>query len=83
TLALFGRAYARDLVDVAALVDRLGESVVLGLAAEKDGGFSVEVFGRALDVAARRPDEEFRRLGLSPDQIEALRGWAAGWGRRL
>jgi Nucleotidyl transferase AbiEii toxin, Type IV TA system len=82
-LALFGRAYARDLVDVAALVDRLGEAAVLALAAEKDGGFSIDVFARALAVAARRPDEEFRRLGLSETETDLLRERAAAWVRRL
>jgi predicted nucleotidyltransferase component of viral defense system len=82
-LALFGRAYARDLVDVAALVDRLGESAVLALAAEKDSGFSTDVFARALEVARRRPDEEFRRLGLSPAAAGALRERAAAWAQRL
>jgi Nucleotidyl transferase AbiEii toxin, Type IV TA system len=78
TLALFGRAYARDLVDVAALVDRLGASTVLDLAAAKDGGFSIAVFARALEVAARRPDEKFRRLGLGEQETAELREWARG-----
>lgn len=82
-LALFGRAYARDLVDIAALVDRLGASEVLELAAAKDDGFSTDVFARALQVAAGRPDEEFRRLGLTGEQTGRLRAWARAWAGRL
>jgi Nucleotidyl transferase AbiEii toxin, Type IV TA system len=83
TLALFGRAYARDLVDVHALVARLGAVAVLELAATKDSGFSESVFARALDVAAARPEEEFRRLGLGVGEIAALREWARDWAARF
>jgi len=82
-LALFGRAYARDLVDVAALVTRLGAERVLELASTKDDGFSTGVFVRALEVAAGRPDEEFRRLGLDRAAVAELRGWARGWAAGL
>jgi hypothetical protein len=82
-LALFGRAYARDLVDVAALVSRLGAARVLELASAKDDGFSTAVFGRALEVAAGRPDEEFHRLGLDQTALAELRGWARGWAERV
>jgi hypothetical protein len=82
-LALFGRAYARDLVDVAALAARLGAAEVLALAAAKDGGFAADVFARALGVAAARPDEEFRRLGLSAAELADLRAWGRGWAGEL
>ena len=39
TLALFGRAAARDLVDVAALSERYPLERLCELAAEKDAGF--------------------------------------------
>jgi hypothetical protein len=79
SLALFGRAYARDLVDVAALVSRLGAARVIELASAKDDGFSTAVFARALEVAADRPDEEFHRLGLDEAALAELRGWARAW----
>lgn len=82
TLALFGRAYARDLVDVAALADRLGFEKLLDLAADKDAGFERHRFADALSVAAEEPEAEFRRLGLSGAETAALRErarrWAAG-----
>jgi hypothetical protein len=79
SLALFGRAYARDLVDVAALVSRLGAARVIELASAKDDGFSTAVFARALEVAADRPDAEFHRLGLDEAALAELRGWARAW----
>lgn len=79
TLALFGRAYARDLVDVAALVGRRGADEVLDLAERKDPGFDRRRFADALAVAAAEPDEEFRRLGLSTGETARLREWARGW----
>ena len=83
TLALFGRAYARDLVDVAALGDRLGLPRLMTLAADKDPGFHRSRFAEALRVAADEPEAEFRRLGLSEDQVAALRGWARRWAEDL
>ena len=43
TLALFGRAQARDFIDVAALADRFGFDQLCEPAAEKDPGFSPAV----------------------------------------
>jgi Nucleotidyl transferase AbiEii toxin, Type IV TA system len=83
TLALFGRAYARDLVDVAALVERMGAETVLGLAARKDPGFDRRRFAEALAVASAEPEGEFLRLGLTRPQIAELRGWARGWAAGL
>jgi predicted nucleotidyltransferase component of viral defense system len=83
TLALFGRAYARDLVDVAALADRLGLEELLRLAAEKDAGFDRRRFGDAVAVAAAEPQLEFVRLGLGAAEIGALRERARGWSREL
>lgn len=83
TLALFGRAYARDLVDVAALADRWTLEELLGWAEEKDAGFDQHRFADALAVAAEEPQAEFTRLGLDAAQIEALRQRARAWSRQL
>jgi predicted nucleotidyltransferase component of viral defense system len=83
TLALFGRAYARDLVDVAALADRWSLEELLTLAAEKDAGFDRHRFADALAVAAEEPQAEFVRLGLAAPEIDALRERARAWSREL
>lgn len=58
-LAIFGRAEARDFVDLAALVDRHGLEALFRLAAEKDRGFSIEVFAEMLQRFARLRQDEF------------------------
>ena len=83
TLALFGRAYARALVDVAALADRLGLDELLRLAAEKDAGLDRRRFADAVAVAAEEPQAEFSRLGLGPAEIDELRERARAWVREL
>lgn len=79
TLALFGRAAARDLVDVDALAAHYGHDRLLQLAAEKDLGFDRRVFADALNAAAAQPDVMFHRLGLDPTQLTAVRQRAARW----
>jgi len=48
-LAVFGRAEARDFVDLAALADHFDLAELFRLAAEKDPGFSIEVFAEMLE----------------------------------
>jgi hypothetical protein len=79
-LALFGRAEARDLVDVRALVDVLGEEAVLRAAAEKDPGFDGYVFAQMLAMTHDRPDADFPVAGAD---LAELRSWAQGWRVRL
>ena len=76
TLALFGRAAARDVIDVAALASRHGLERLCVLAAEKDPGFNRPVFADMLRSFDRLPradfdvdDAEFHRLG------ELVNGW--------
>jgi hypothetical protein len=59
TLALFGRAAARDLVDVAALLGRYTLEQLCELATEKDAGFDRRVFADALAAAAAHSDAAF------------------------
>ncbi len=70
TLALFGRAAARDFIDVAALASRHGLERLCVLAAEKDPGFNRPVFADMLRSFDRLPradfdvdNGEFQRLG--------------------
>lgn len=58
-LALFGRAEARDFVDVHALAQRLGTDRLLALAAEKDPGFDQYVLATMLDGMSRLARSEF------------------------
>ena len=83
TLALFGRAQARDFVDVAALVDRFGLDRLCELAAEKDPGFSPGVFAEMLASFGRYTADdlevdvaEHRRLADAVDRWR--RGLLAG-----
>jgi hypothetical protein len=69
-LAIFGRAEARDFIDLAAVEPRYGFERLCELAAEKDRGFSAHVFGEMLyrfDRLQRREfeidDERFQQLG--------------------
>jgi hypothetical protein len=83
TLALFGRAAARDLVDVAALSERYQLERLCELAAEKDAGFDRRVFADALSAAAAHSDAAFAELGLEPETVAALRAAAARWRSQL
>jgi hypothetical protein len=69
-LAIFGRAEARDFIDLAAVEPKYGFERLCELASEKDRGFSAHVFGEMLyrfDRLQRREfeidDEGFNRLG--------------------
>jgi hypothetical protein len=83
TLALFGRAAARDLVDVAALSKRYPLERLCELAAEKDPGFDRRVFADAFSAAAAHSDAAFAELGFGPATIAALRASAAQWRTEL
>lgn len=83
TLALFGRAAARDLVDVDALVSRFGRSRLLELAGEKDPGFENKVFAAALLVASGRPEADFREIDVDAERLARLRSDAQDWSAEL
>lgn len=68
-LALFGRAEARDFVDLLAVADRYGLDRLLDLAAEKDRGFDARVFAEMLTRIDRLPRAAF---ALDDTQFERL-----------
>ncbi len=68
-LALFGRAEARDFVDLLAVADRYGLDRLLDLAAEKDRGFDARVFAEMLTRIDRLPKAAF---ALDDTQFERL-----------
>jgi len=82
-LALFGRAAARDFVDVAALLRTFPAERLLDLAAEKDPGFDRRYFAAALRSIDRLDDEDFTALGLPSADVAALRDQARSWAGAL
>jgi predicted nucleotidyltransferase component of viral defense system len=58
-LAVFGRAEARDFVDLSFLTKRYGLEYLLSRAAEKDPGFDRQVFTQMLERFRRLPRDEF------------------------
>lgn len=82
-LALFGRAAARDLVDVHALAGRYDYETLFALAAEKDHGFDRAVFVQALLAAAGRADTAFADAGIDRVMADRLREWARSFSARF
>jgi hypothetical protein len=79
-LALFGRAEARDLVDLHALSARLGREDMLAAAREKDAGFDTYVFAQMLTRTAARPDADFP---TDAERLADVREWAQQWRSEL
>ena len=78
-LALWGRAEARDLLDVDALLHLVSLPRMLDLAAEKDLGFEPRRLADAISAAVNRPDSAYTALGISAEDAEALRRRARTW----
>jgi len=75
TLALFGRAQARDFIDVAALADRFGFDQLCEPAAEKDPGFSPPYSSTCSDPSTASPQTTSTStpssISASPQQYRA------------
>jgi len=80
TLALFGRAAARDYIDVHALARRHGEPRLLELAAAKDRGFSAAHLADALQAIDRLDREQFE---TDDDTYRDIRAWALQWSQEI
>jgi hypothetical protein len=80
TLALFGRAEARDFVDVFALAKIFGEDRLCELAARKDRGFTGSHLADALAAFSRLGREEF---DVDAGTYFAIRQWSTEWRSRL
>jgi len=78
-LALFGRAFARDFIDVDAAAARIDRQKLLDLAAEHDPGFDRSFFTEQLRELDHIPDEELAAYGLGPAEITGLRMRFADW----
>jgi hypothetical protein len=79
-LAVFGRAEARDFMDLMAIEPRYGLDRLCQLAAEKDGGFLLGVFADMLNRFSRLRREEFELDDAGYDQ---LRGAVRRWRRQV
>lgn len=75
-LALFGRAQARDFIDVAALADRFGFDRLCELAKEKDPGFSLTVLRDMLGSFNRFTPEDLGIPAADHDHLtKAVHAW--------
>jgi hypothetical protein len=78
-LAVFGRAEARDFIDLAAIEERYGLDHLFQLAAEKDRGFTGEMFAEMAGRFSRLRQDEFE---IDADQYEELARRVAAWQER-
>jgi hypothetical protein len=83
--ALFGRAEARDFLDVDAAIQsgRYTRERLLELAAAADGGFDKGMFADALGSLRRITDADFDLYGITPNELAAMRGRFDEWYTRL
>lgn len=80
TLALFGRAEARDFADVYDLALRYGRDQLLALAATDDAGFDRHIFASMIASIDRLTDED---LSVSPVGANDLRAYFQDWASEL
>ncbi len=77
-LAIFGRAEARDFVDLAALEPQFGLTHLCDLAEMKDTGFSRAVFVEMLDRFDRLDRDEFDVNDIRyAATVDSVRRWRA------
>jgi hypothetical protein len=83
--ALFGRAEARDFLDVDAAIQsgRYSRERLLELAAAADAGFDPARFAEALGSLRRITDADFDLYGSSLGELTATRERFADWHQRL
>jgi hypothetical protein len=80
TLALFGRAEARDFTDVYDLARRFGRDQLLDWAAEDDPGFDKQIFANMLTSIERLGDED---LPVQARHTLELRAYFQDWAAEL
>jgi predicted nucleotidyltransferase component of viral defense system len=83
--ALFGRAEARDFLDVDAVIQssRYTRQRLLSLAAAADRGFNMEAFTDALGALQQITDADFDFYGTSSAELTAMRERFAQWRSEL
>ena len=83
--ALYGRAFARDFVDVHAILTsgRYSTQQMLALAANADRGFDRGMFAYALGRVAVLDDDDFAAYGVHGRDLDELRARFAEWRQEL
>jgi len=81
----FGRAEARDFIDIDAILasGQYSRSELLNLAAAADAGFQATLFAAALGALEQITDAAFDGYDLPPAQITAMRQRFADWRQDL
>ena len=79
-LAIFGRAEARDFIDLAALEPAWGLQHLGTLATDKDLGFQLDVFRQMLGRFDRLARDEF---DIDNDAYEQLRATVQRWAQQI
>ncbi len=79
--ALASRVEPRDYIDTAAALQRYSVGQLIGFARRMDPGLEDRDFADAGAQLDRMPDGVFTRYGLSPADVDRLRGQFAAWPR--
>jgi len=80
TLALFGRAEARDFTDVHDLANVFTKAELVHLAQTQDGGFDLQVFADMIGTISRFTDDD---LGLPHPAADRLRHFFHNWRQEI
>ncbi|MFV2022579.1 nucleotidyl transferase AbiEii/AbiGii toxin family protein [Micromonospora sp. LOL_023] len=83
--ALYGRALARDFIDIDATLQsgRYTQETLLTLAQRADRGFDRRIFADALGQADQLDPDDFTQYGLTDPALNDLRSRFSAWRREL
>nr|WP_231932837.1 nucleotidyl transferase AbiEii/AbiGii toxin family protein [Micromonospora rifamycinica] len=83
--ALYGRAFARDFIDIDATLrsGRYTREALLTLAQRADRGFERRIFADALGQATQLDPDDFAQYGVTGPALDDLRSRFAEWRREL
>lgn len=83
--ALYGRAEARDYIDVDAIrrSGRVSDAELLASAAERDPGFDVQMFRAQLEQVQRIRPSRVLEYGVDEDALEGIKQRLLGWAKSL
>jgi hypothetical protein len=83
--ALYGRAFARDFVDIDAALrsGRYTHEALLRLAERADRGFDRRIFADALGQADLLDPDDFAQYGITGQALDDVRKGFAAWRRDL
>ena len=83
--ALYGRAFARDFIDIDGTLrsGRYTRENLLTLAQRADRGFDPRIFADALGQATQLDPDDFAQYGVTGRALDKLRNRFAEWRREL